>query len=246
MTYLMHEHKATGTYYLRLYKIDLQLNFLSLLTYSRNCALFSLLTYPLRNLALGVFFFVFPFFFFKATDKQIMKVIDSCKFRSVLQTALIISRSGSLLNRLNLAVPVWFLSKALLCPILDFFQILSTKIWRWDLTGRAIRHQERLQTRSSLRRASVWGTGSTGESPWRWDVQNPDTHAHTVNHVKTAYAASPHTTLHLLSSPSARLLHCLKWFGRGLGQIVSRLMGSKSRGVMILIAALLPEDRRGW
>lgn len=50
-----------------------------------------------------------------------MKVIDSCKFRSVLQTALIISRSGSLLNRLNLAVPVWFLSKALLCPILDFF-----------------------------------------------------------------------------------------------------------------------------
>lgn len=78
-------------------------------------------------------------------------------------------------------------------------------------------------------------------------MQNPDTHAHTVNHVKTAYAASPHTTLHLLSSPSARLLHCLKGFGRGLGQIVSRLMGSKSRGVMILIAALLPEDkRRGW
>uniref|UniRef100_A0AAX7VRZ2 cyclin-dependent kinase n=1 Tax=Astatotilapia calliptera TaxID=8154 RepID=A0AAX7VRZ2_ASTCA len=50
----MHEHKATGTYYLRLYKIDLQLNFLSLLTYSRNCALFSLLTYPLRNLALDI------------------------------------------------------------------------------------------------------------------------------------------------------------------------------------------------
>lgn len=173
-----------------------------------------------------------------------MKVIDSCKFRSVLQTALIISQTGSLLNRLNLAVPVWFLSKALLCPILDFF---FSDIVHENLKMGSDGESDQASGTSSDEVQSPTGVCLRNRVHRRisMEVRRAESR-HTCTHLP-AYAASPHTTLHLLSSPSARLLHCLKWFGRGLGPIVCRLMGSKSRGVMILIAALLPEDkRRGW
>lgn len=49
----MHEHKATGTYYLRLYKIC-NSTFYPFLVVETVLFLKNLLSYPLRNFALGV------------------------------------------------------------------------------------------------------------------------------------------------------------------------------------------------
>lgn len=93
------------------------------------------------------------------------------------------------------------------------------RTWRWAQMGRATRHRERHQTRCSLQPASVWGTASTGGSPWRWGSRTATLITEKV------YAASPHSTPHPLTSASALLFTSWEIWGYKGGVDCSPLNG---------------------
>lgn len=78
------------------------------------------------------------------------------------------------------------------------------RTWRWAQMGRATRHRERLQTRCNLQPASVWGTASTGGSPWRWDTRTCT--RYTWAACTAGLLSTPSPPLRLCSSPPLPLL----------------------------------------